>query len=105
MFSSESFMVSSFTFRSLIHLEFIVVYGMGKCSGFILLHVSCPIFPAPLIFSIVYFCLLCCRLITHISLGLFLGCSVPFYSVPLICVSIFVPILYYFDDCSFVVWS
>ena len=40
MFSSKSFIVSSVTFRSLIHFEFIFVYGVGKCSDFILLHVA-----------------------------------------------------------------
>ena len=39
-FSSKSFMVSGFTFKSLIHFEFIFVYGAGKCSSFILLHIS-----------------------------------------------------------------
>ena len=36
-FSSKSFIVSGLTFRSLIHFEFIFVYGVRKCSGFILL--------------------------------------------------------------------
>ena len=40
MFSSKSFIVSSLTFRSLIHLEFIFVYGVRECSNFILLHVA-----------------------------------------------------------------
>ena len=31
--------ISGFTFRSLIHFEFIFVYGIRKCSSFILLHV------------------------------------------------------------------
>jgi len=39
MFSSRSFIVFDFTFRSLIHLEFIFVYGVRKCSNLILLHV------------------------------------------------------------------
>ena len=39
-FSSKSFMVSGLTFKSLIHFEVIFVYGAGKCSSFILLHVS-----------------------------------------------------------------
>ena len=39
MFSSRSFIVSSLTFRSLIHFEFIFVYGVRKCSSFILLQV------------------------------------------------------------------
>ena len=32
MFSSKSFIVSGLTFRSLIHFEFIFVYGIRKCS-------------------------------------------------------------------------
>ena len=40
MFSSKSFIVSILTFRSLIHFEFIFVYGVRKCSNFILLHVA-----------------------------------------------------------------
>ena len=37
MFSSRSFIVSGLTLRSLIHFEFIFVYGVRKCSSFILL--------------------------------------------------------------------
>ena len=33
MFSSRSCMVSGLTFRSLIHFEFIFVYGVRKCSA------------------------------------------------------------------------
>ena len=40
MFSSKSFIVSGLIFRSLIHFEFIFVYGVRKCSNFILLHVA-----------------------------------------------------------------
>ena len=42
MFSSRSFisLVSSLTFRSLIHFEFIFVYGVRECSNFICLHVA-----------------------------------------------------------------
>ena len=39
MFSSRSFIVSGLTFRSLIHFEFSFVYGVRKCSSFILLQV------------------------------------------------------------------
>ena len=39
MFSSRSFLVSGLTFRSLIHFEFIFVYGVRKCSNFSLLQV------------------------------------------------------------------
>ena len=38
MFSSRSFIASGLTFRSLIHFEFIFVYGVRKCSSFILLQ-------------------------------------------------------------------
>ena len=40
MFSTESFIVSGLTFRSLIHFEFILVYGVRKYYNFILLHVA-----------------------------------------------------------------
>ena len=40
MFSCRCFMVSGLTLRSLIQFELIFVYGMRKCSYFILLHVA-----------------------------------------------------------------
>ena len=40
MFSSESCIVSGLTFRCLIHFDCIFVYGVRKCSSFILLHVA-----------------------------------------------------------------
>ena len=46
IFSSRSFIFSGLTFISLIHFEFIFVYGIRKCSSFILLLVR-PVFPAP----------------------------------------------------------
>ena len=39
MFPYKSFIVSGLTFISLIHLEFIFVYGVRKCSSFILSQV------------------------------------------------------------------
>ena len=39
MFSSRGFIVSGLMFRSLIHFGFIFVYGVRKCSSFILLQV------------------------------------------------------------------
>ena len=39
-FSSKTFIVSSLTFRSLIHFEFIFAYGVRKCSNFILLRTA-----------------------------------------------------------------
>ena len=40
MFSSKSFIVSGLTFRSLIHFEFIFVYGVRKRANFIILHAA-----------------------------------------------------------------
>ena len=40
VFSSKSFTVSGLAFKSLIHFEFIFVYGGRKCSNFILLQVA-----------------------------------------------------------------
>ena len=40
MFSCKSVIVSGLAFRSLIHSEFIFVYGVRKCSNFSLLHVA-----------------------------------------------------------------
>ena len=40
VFSSKSFIVSGLTFKTLIHFEFIFVYGVMECSNFILLHVA-----------------------------------------------------------------
>ena len=39
MFFSRSLIVSGLTFRSFIHFEFIFMYGIRKCSSFILLQV------------------------------------------------------------------
>ena len=38
--SCKSFIVSGLTFRSLIHFQFIFVYGITECFNFILLHVA-----------------------------------------------------------------
>ena len=40
MFSSESFVMSSISFRPLIHFEFIFVCGIRECYNIILLHVA-----------------------------------------------------------------
>ena len=54
MFSSKSFIVSGLIYRSLIHLEFLFVYGVRECSNFILFHVAVQVFPAPLIEQAVF---------------------------------------------------
>ena len=40
MFSSKSFVVLGLKFKSLIHFEVIFMYGLRKCSSFILLQVA-----------------------------------------------------------------
>jgi len=66
MFSSRSFIVSGPKFRSLIHFEFIFVYGVRKCSSFILSQVVDQFSQHHLLkrlsfFSILYSCFLCQR--------------------------------------------
>ena len=40
LFSSKSFVVYGLTVKSLIHFEFIFMYGIRTCSDFILLYVA-----------------------------------------------------------------
>ena len=77
MFCSTSFMVLDLSFRSLIDFEFIFVDGVRKWSSGCSVW-YCPAFLTPLncwrdcFFSTVQSCLLCCRLIDHKFMGLFL---------------------------------
>ena len=71
------FIVFGFKFRSLIHFEFIFVYSVRECSNFIYLHVASS-FPSATywrdsLFSIMYSCFLCTRLMDHRCVSLFLG--------------------------------
>ena len=75
-FSSRIFIVSSITlFKSLIHFEFILVYGVTKWSGFILFiclsSFSNTIYWRDHLYHTLYSCLLCHRLIDHISMVYF----------------------------------
>ena len=85
MFSSKSFIVSGLISRSLIHFEFIFLYGVRKCSNFILFHVAVQFSQHHLLnkfFSIVYSYLICHRLIDCRCMGLILGflsCSTDLY--------------------------
>ena len=94
---SRIFMVLGLTFRSLIYFEFIFVYGIRKWFSFIFAY-SCPVFfqhyfLRDCLFPIVYFCLLCWKLIDNIIMGLFLGSLFCFIDY----VSIVVAMLYCFD--------
>ena len=103
MFSSRSFIVSGLTFRSLIHFQFIFVYGFRKCSSFILLQFS---FPSPLVKEIVFspLYIFASSVKDKVSIDTQIYLWV-FYFVPLIYSSVFVPVLYCLDDCIFVVQS
>ena len=108
MFSSKSFTVSGLVFKSLIHFEFIFVNGVKKYSKFILLHVVVQFSRHHLLgrgcfFSIVYFCLLCQQQ-KKIPIGTWVYIWA-FYLVPLVYISVFVPVPYCLDECSFVVSS
>ena len=96
-------MVSGLTFNSLIHFESIFVLGIRKWSSLILLHVAVQFSQHHLLkrlsFPTVYSCLPYCRIIKHIRVSLFLRSL----SVPLIYISVFVPVPYCFDYCSFVI--
>ena len=85
MLSSGSFIASSLTF---------IVYSVRECS----VTCSCPVSPAHLIektlFSPLYILTFFVRLIDHMCVGLFLGS----YPVPLIYMSVFVPVPYCFND-------
>ena len=103
MFSSQSFRVSGLISRSLIHLEFIFVYGVRACSNVILFHVAVQFSQHHLLKRLSF---LHCIVLLPLSrlvgckcmdliLG-FLSCSTDLYFV-------FVPVPYGFDDCSFIV--
>ena len=107
MFSSRSLIVSCLTFRSLIHFEFIFVYGVRECSNFIPLYVAVQFSQHHLFktlsFLFVYSCLLCHTLGDHKCMGLsldFLSCSINLYFC--ICAN---TILFWWMSLYSIVWS
>ena len=77
MFSSRSLIVYGLISRSLIHLEFIFVYGVRECSNFLLLHVAVLFSQHHILkgmsFLNCYSYLLCHRLVDCRCVGLILG--------------------------------
>ena len=103
MFSSKSFTVSGFTFRSLIHFEFIFVYGVRNCSNFILLHVAIQFSQHHLLEAVFApLNILASFVKNKVSIGAWVYFWA-FYLVPFVYISVFVPVPYCLDDCSFVV--
>ena len=98
MFSSKSFRISTLTFRTLIHFQFIFVYGVMECSNFIFLCVALQFSQPHLLkvlpfLHIVYFCLSCYRLIDCKGLSLFVG----FLPASLAPVCVLLPVPYCLD--------
>ena len=77
--------------------------GVKVRSSFIDLHAAVQVSSntcwKACLFPILCSCLPCQRLIDQRCLGLFLG----FYSVPLVCLSVLVPVPHCLDDCGFVI--
>ena len=97
MFSSKSFIVYDLTLRFLIHFDCIFVYGVRKCSHFILLHA--PFIEEP-IFAPLYILVSFVKNKVHIGSWVYFWA---FYLVLLVYIFVFVPVPYCLDDCSFVV--
>ena len=100
VFSSRSFMVSCLLFRSLSHSEFIFVYVVRVCSNFTDLHVAVQLFQHNLLKKVSFFhcksCLLYQKLTDFSVITIEIGVWIYFwalYSVPLIHMSVSVPIL------------
>jgi len=99
MFSSKSY-ISGPTFKSLIHFEFTFVYGVRKCSNFILLRVAVQFSQHHLLkrLSLPHYLFLPVLSKIRYPYSLFLG-----FLILLVYISVFVPVEYCLDDCSFVV--
>ena len=93
IFSPRSFTVSGLMLRSLIHFEFIFVFDVRKCSSFILLQVVDQ-FSQPLVKEIVFspLYILASFVKDKVSIGVWIYLWA-FYFVPLIYISVFVPVL------------
>ena len=95
-------MVSCLIFRSLIHFEFIFVYGVRKCSSFILLQVVDQFSQQLKRLSLIHCIVLASFVKDEVSIGAWIYLWA-FYFVPLIYISVFVPVPYCLDGCGFVV--
>ena len=105
-FPLRVFILSSLTFRSLVHFECIFCIWYMFC--FHSFQCSSPVFLAPLIeetvfSSVVYSCLFCHRLIDHKCVGLFLGFLSCFTDL-CVCFSVSTILPWFLQLCS-LVWS
>ena len=104
MFSFRSFIISGLTFRSLIHFEFVFVCMVLESllvSFFYTQLTSFPtLFVEETVFSLLY--IFASFVKDKLSIGIWIYLWA-FYFVPLIYISVFVPVPYCLDDCGFVV--
>ena len=104
MFSSRSFIISALMFRSLFHFEFMFVYDVRECFNFILLYVPVQFSQHHLLKRLSVFHCIFLSPLSKINWPYMCIYFWTLYYVPLIYVSVFVPVLYYFDYDSFVVF-
>ena len=102
MFPSKSFIVSGLTFESFIHFEFIFVYGVRKCSNFILVHVSVQFPQHHLLKRLSLPHCIFLPFKNKVPMGAWVYFWV-FYLVLLVYISVSMPVPYCLDDCNFVV--
>ena len=102
-FSSRVLMVSCLTFRSFIHFEFIFVNGVRKWSSFNLLHVAVQFSQHHLLKRLSLSHWIFFPALSKMSWPYFCGSSSGVSILPLVYVSVFVPIPCCLDDYSFVV--
>ena len=99
-FPLRVFIVSDLTSRFLIHFEFIFVYGIKKCSNFIVLHTAPQFsFIEEAVFDPLYICDSFVKNKVPIGIWVYLWA---FYIVPLVNISVSVSVPYCLDDSSFV---
>ena len=102
---SKSFIVSGLTFRSLIHFEFIFVYGVRDFSNFILSHVAVQFSQHHLLKRLSFLhCISLSPLKNKVTICAWVYLWA-FYPGSLIYISIFGPVPYCLDYCSFLVDS
>ena len=104
MFSSKNFILSGLTFWSLIHFQFTFGNGVREYSNFILLHVAVQFSQNHLLKKL---SLPHCIFLPPLSkYNVPIGAWVylwAFYLVPLVYISVLVPVPYCLDDGTFVV--
>ena len=105
MFFLRTFILYSLAFFSLILFAFIFIYGVRKCSWLILLLIAVQFSQHPLIVETVFAPLYILTSFVILGGQKCVDLSLDFYPVPPIHISVFVPVPYCFDACSFAVQS